>query len=115
MPISEAFSISSALISTTEWSLTNNSSSVASNTSSGIYQLILDTANMAAGDEFEFRILEKVVSSGSQRELSNVNLMGAQAGVYTTPSLVLMNGWDMTIQKIAGTDRNFAWSIRKVS
>jgi len=35
--------------------------------------------------------------------------------VFVTPSLLLIHGWDMTLLKVAGTDRAIDWSIRAVS
>lgn len=103
-----------ATISTTEYSLVNNSTTLASSTDVGVYQVFIDTANMAAGDEYEIKIKEKVITGGTQRNIYTAVLDGAQSTPFVTPTLVLMLGWDVTMDKILGTDRSISWSIRKV-
>lgn len=103
-----------ATISTAEYSLVNNSTSLASSTDVGVYQVFIDTTNMAAGDEYEIKIKEKVVSGGSQLPIYTAVLDGAQSSPFVTPTLVLLLGWDVTMDKISGTDRSMSWSIRKV-
>lgn len=116
MALSEAFTTSSQSISTTEYSLTNNSTSLAAQTNDGIYQVFIETINIAAGDSFQIRVYEKVYSSATQRVIYEEILNGAQSnGTWVSPSLILMHGWDVSIKKLAGTDRNFGWSVRQVA
>ena len=114
MAISEAYT-NSASIGTTEYSLPNSSTTPASITDDGVYQVFIDTGNMAAGDQFRIKVKEKVTSGGTQREIYAAVLQGTMTDNWVSPSLVLIHGWDVTIQKLAGTDRSFAWSIRKVA
>lgn len=114
MAISEAYT-NSASISTTEYSLTNNSTTVATQTDDGVYQAFVDTANMAIGDQYRIRVLEKVTSGGSQLVIYSAVLTGTQTDNWVSPSLILMHGWDVTVTKLAGTDRTIGWSIRKVA
>lgn len=114
MAISEAYT-NSASIGTTEYSLTNNSTTIATQTDDGVYQVFIDTGNMAAGDQYRIRVYEKVTSGGSQREIYAAVLTGTMTDNWVSPSLILIHGWDVSIQKVAGTDRTFAWSIRKVA
>jgi hypothetical protein len=103
-----------ATIGVTEYSLVNNSTTLASSTDVGVYQVFINFANMAAGDEYEIKIKEKVTSGGSQQNIYTAVLDGAQSTPFVTPTLVLMLGWDVTVDKILGTDRSISWSIRKV-
>jgi hypothetical protein len=108
----------SATISTTEYSLPNdaNYSSGSPMTADGVYQLFLDLNALASGDSFELKIYEKVTAAGSQRLVDTFTLNGAQSkpgAVY--PSLILLHGWDITLKKLAGTDRAIGWSIRQVA
>lgn len=103
-----------ATISNTEYSLVNNSTSLASSTDVGVYQVFIDASNMAAGDEYEIDIKEKVITGGTQRNIYTAVLDGAQSTPFVTPTLVLMLGWDVTMVRIAGTSRSISWSIRKV-
>lgn len=102
-------------ISTTEFSLTANSTTLGSNTVDGIYQVWIDAANIASGDEFIVRGLERIKENSPQREFMNVSLIFAQNAPYITPSLILGGGWEFTIRKAAGTDRIITWSIRKIA
>jgi hypothetical protein len=113
MAIAESHT-NSATISTTEYSLPNNSTTLTPITTDGIYQVFINFANMAAGDDYQIKIYEKVTSGGSQILLMSANVTGAQSSGWVSPSLVLLHGWDVTLKKIAGTDRSIAWSIRQV-
>jgi len=114
MAITEAYS-GTATITTTEFSCPNNSTTRTPITTDGIYQVFFDTSALLAGDQFEFVVYEKVTSAGTQRIVYQGYLTGAMAASYVMPSLILMHGWDVTIQKIAGTDRSISWSIRQVA
>ena len=52
---------------------------------------------------------------GTSKQVFLATLKGVQSEIFCTPMLILMNGWDMTIKKIAGTDRAFDASIRQIS
>lgn len=107
----------SATIGTTLYSAVNNSTTApATSTTVGIYQAFFDTGALAAGDEFAFTCYEKVTSGGTQRIVYQTVIVGAQtqAGL-AFPSLILLNGWDFTMQKLAGTDRSIGWSVRQVA
>ena len=115
MAITEAYA-GSATISTTEISVVSGTSTLQSITTAGVYQLFLDLSTMVAGDSFRLRVKEKTQSSSTQRVAVDVTLSGAQTEpVYITASMVLMNGWDMTLLRVGGTNRSIEWSIRKVA
>lgn len=114
MAISEAYT-NSASISTTEYSLPNNSTTPAAITDDGVYQVFLDTAAMTVTEQYEIKVKEKVTSGGTQREIYQAILTGAMAETWVSPSLILIHGWDVTVKKLAGTDRSIGWSIRKVA
>ena len=114
MAISE-YKTNSASVSTSEYSFVNNSTSLAADTTDGVYQVFVDTSAMAAGDQYQFTVYEKVTSGGSKQIIYQAVLTGAMAATWVTPALVLMNGWDVTALKLAGTDRTLAWSIRQVA
>lgn len=113
MAISEAFSGSEA-ISTTEHSMTTDTAGPDAETSDGVFQIFIDLSDMIAGDQLQIRIYEKVLSSSTQRIIHEAILTGAQSTpIWVSPSLVLMHGWDATLDALAGTI-NIDWSIRKV-
>lgn len=106
----------SATISATEYSLTNNSTTIAAKTDDGVFQCFLDLSTMVDGDQFDLKIYEKVQSAGTQRLIDHRVLTGVQAFPHTVlPSLLLMHGWDITLTKLSATDRIIAWSIRQLS
>ena len=83
-------------------------------TTDGAFQFFADVANLAAGEVFEIRVIEKVQnSSGTQREAWRVCLNGVQDKpcVYS-PTLLLLHGWDFQMRQINGTGRAIPWSIR---
>lgn len=104
----------SASISTSEYSLPNDSTVLTPITADGIYQAFIYAVAMVAGDEFQIKVYEKVLAGGTQRVLFDVNIVGPQSGPVVVPSLLLLHGWDITVKKISGTDRTVEWSIRAV-
>jgi hypothetical protein len=107
----------------TEWSMADTStangeaySTATPLTDDGVYQLFLDLNDMVAGDELQLRVYEKCRSGDTQRIVYQCNLIGAQSPpMWVSPSLILMQGWDMTADVIAGTNITVLWSIRRVS
>lgn len=117
MAITEAYT-NSQTVTNTEHSLPNDATYAAGSaiTDDGVYQAFIDMNALAAGDEYTFTVYEKVSSGATQRVVYKKSFFGAQAQpLHVTPSLVLLHGWDMTLIKVAGTDRSIEWSIRKVA
>lgn len=114
LTVTEEYSQSALSVSTTELSLTGGTSTIQTRTTEGVYQLWLDAANMAKGDEYEIKIYEKT-TSGTQRQVFDVTLHDVQTQLLITPLLHLRNGWDFTAKLVSGTARNLDASIRRVS
>ena len=102
-------------ISTTEYSLTNNSTTIATLATDAIISVWIDCANMVAGDEFEIVLREQATASSTQRSIVLASLVGAQPPMFVTSAFQVGHGWDVTMRRIAGTDRAFSWSIRAVT
>jgi hypothetical protein len=116
MAVTEFDTISAVSISGTEISILSGTTTLTPHsTTPGAYQLYVDgvAAGMAKGDVFEVRIYEKPLSGSSIRTVFVARMNGAQTEVFVTPPLMLLNGWNMTLKKISGTDRSFDASIRK--
>ena len=116
MAISEAFASSQA-VDTTEWSMPRDASYAigSTQTDDGVYQVFLDVSDMIAGDELQIRIYEKVQAADTQRIVYQSNLLGPQSPpIWVSPSLVLIHGWDVTLDAIAGTI-TVTWRIRKIA
>src|SRR5262245_27450568 len=115
MAITEAFTGTES-VTTTEWSLTADSSTVQTQTDDGIYQLFLDLSGLQNGDAFRLRGYEKVRSADSQRVFLDYTIAHAQSTPnWVSDSFILMNGWDFTLLRTAGSDRTITWSIRKIA
>ena len=106
----------SATIGATEYSLPNNSTTLTPKTDDGVFQILLDLANMAAGDQYELKVYETIQAAGSQRLIETAIYTGAQSAPgVVLPSMIFLHGWDVTMKKLAGTDRAIGWSIRQVA
>lgn len=107
----------SASISTTPYSCTTASTTPGVITTDCSMQAWFDVTNIAAGDAFEFSIWEKVNGTGgTQNRVYSTVLVGVQGSLsYAFPALLVGNGWDVQMVKIAGTDRTLGFSIRIVS
>lgn len=116
MAISEPYELDGVTVGSSELSIVSGTTSLQTITDDGVYQLWVDAYAMAKGDEFRIKIYEKVEGTGGTKKVvAQWTLLGAQSEVFVTPTFILINGWDMTIQKIAGSDRAFDASIRKVA
>jgi len=116
MAITEPFELDGVTIGATEWSVTTNSAGPDLNTTAGVYQLWVDATAMLKADEFAVRAYEKVEGTGGAQKLFlKMVLSDVQSEIFVTPTFILMNGWDFTLQKVAGTDRVIDASVRKVA
>lgn len=114
MAISEAFAGTEA-VGVTEHSLTTDTAGPDVETSDGVFQVFLDVSDMITGDELQIRIYEKVQAADTQRIVYQSNLFGPQSPpIWVSPTLILMHGWDVTLDAISGTV-TVTWSIRKVA
>lgn len=111
-----SFTNNSATISTTEYSLPNNGTTLTPQTDDALLQAWIDFGAMVAGDEYEWKVYEKVNGSGAtQRVIASGRVIGAQANPVVIPTVIVGEGWDVTVKKITGTDRSIGWSLRKVT
>lgn len=86
------------------------------NTTDGVFQIWVDTSAMLKGDILRVRIKEKIGAATTQRLAFRMEVQGVQdEPALVSPALVLLHGWDMTLQQTAGTGRAFPWSIRKIT
>ncbi len=114
MAITELYSGTEA-VGTTEWSCTTDTAGPDADTTDGVFQVFLDVSDMIAGDQLQIRVYEKVRSTDTQRIVCEAILTGAQSQpIWVSPSLILMHGWDVTLDALAGTI-TVNWSIRQVA
>jgi hypothetical protein len=114
MAIAELYTGTEA-VSTTEHSLTTDTAGPDADTTDGVFQAFLDVSDMIAGDQLQIRVYEKVRSGDTQRIVYQAILTGAQSEpIWVSPSLILLHGWDITCDALAGTI-TVNWSIRQVA
>lgn len=103
----------SATIGTTEYFLASDSTTATYQTSDVILQVYLDFGAMTATEEYQIKIYEKV--DGTNAEVFyQANLIGAQSRMWVSPSFILGVGWEVSLKKIAGTDRAIPWTLAKI-
>lgn len=114
--VSEAFS-GTDTIGTTEFFLASDSTTKTKQTDAGLYQLFIDVSAIAKSDEFLLKVYEEVRDAASTDRAQTLALLkGVRATpIYVAPTLFLDNGWEFSLDKIAGTDQSLPRSIRKVA
>jgi len=115
MAISVAFA-SSQVVDTTEWSCPRDAAydSGQVQTDDGVYQIFLNVTDLTTGNELQIRVYETI--GGSVLLILQANLIGPQSPpTWVSPSFILTNGWDVTLDMIAGSSQSIDWSIRKVA
>jgi hypothetical protein len=114
MAITELYTGTEA-VSTTEWSLTSDSNVLGAITTDGVFQIFLDLSDMVATDILQIRVYEKVRTGDTQRIVYEQVLTDVQSiPIWVSPSLILMNGWEVTLDALAGTI-TVLWSIRQLT
>ena len=127
MALTELFS-STGFIATTSAPVSiaqaTPSTNLSASTSAGVIQALLNFNNMIAGEQYEVKLWEKTVSADTQRLLESWVVDGAQAEpVLILPAVVLMNGWDLTVQRVGtsstttstGNTRHIVSSVRQMA
>lgn len=100
-------------VTTDEWSLTSDTTTIQTQTSDNVVQAWIDLSAMARGDSFRIRGYEKVQSAGTQRAVFSHVVQNQQSDpLYVSPAMMVMHGWDFTLEKLAGTDRTITWSVK---
>lgn len=103
-----------ASVGATEWSCTTNTAGPDADTTAGVFQTFIDVSDMIAGDQLQITIYEKARSGDTQRIVYRSLLTGPQSEpIWTSPALMLMHGWDVTLLTVAGTSITVNWSVRQ--
>ena len=115
-----SYSSASPTVGTTEYSLANASTSLATKTDAGVYAVTLDLNALAAADDFLLQVYEAGASGGTKRLVAVWPLTGVQPQpTAILPAMgagfILGNGWDVTLKKVTGTDRAIPFTIWRVS
>lgn len=114
MALTEAFTGTEA-VGATEHSMTTDTAGPDSDTTAGVFQAVIELDDMIDGDVLQFRVYEKARSADTQRLVDERIFSNDQGSfVYASPAYALMNGWDMTLDALAGTV-TVNWSIRRAN
>jgi hypothetical protein len=98
-----------------EWSLTTDTAGPDADTTDGLIQAVIDLADLADGEEIQVRAYEKARSGDTQRKVWEVVYSdGLSTPLIYTPPMILMHGWDFTIDTVTGTV-TVNWSIRSLA
>lgn len=115
MTIATAQLAATQTITTTEHSLTTDTTGPDATTTDGAYQLFLGVPAAATyADTFELRMYETV--NGVQYKFDSFVFRGCGAAYgIMLPIPMFGVGWDITLIKLTGTDRDFAWHFSVAS
>lgn len=113
MSLQQLYSRDGVTVGATTYDVPSNTTTASSLTTQGLWHMWADpVVAMAKGDYFQVRVLEKVLSTSTQRLAMSASLGNAHAEAVVMPPLLLMHGWAMGCKKVAGTDRAFDFSVR---
>ena len=108
---------SGLVVSTTELSLISGTSTLQTVTDDAVVMVFIDLNDMLDADILLFKLYETVRASGTKRVMDALRISHAPgtAKGFIYPSVVLLHGWDFTIQRVGGTDVTIDSSVRKIS
>lgn len=104
---------SSATIGTSEYFLASASTVATYQTADVILQVYLDFGALTAAEEYDVRIYEKVDGTNAET-FYYAKVQGVQSFMWVSPAFVLGVGWEVSVKKIAGTDRSILWTLAKI-
>lgn len=87
---------------------------LASITTAGTYQLLVDTSNMADGDTLELRIDVDIRSGATTRTMFYSiykDAQGVDDAIKISPPVPAPFRFAATLLQVTGTGRNYIWSI----
>ncbi len=84
-------------------------------TGAGVYTLVVDLADLAAGDIVTLRLKTKVLSGGASRLAFVAEYAHAQAApAAVSVPVPVAHEITATLEQTAGTGRSFDWSLLRV-
>ena len=86
-------------------------------TTSGVYQLVVDLSGMASGDTIKVRVKTKYASLGTLRVALEDTYTDAQTSVPNKYSVPITVDTEIAcaVEQTAGTGKTIYWSLLKVS
>lgn len=105
---------SSATVGTAELSIISGTTSLPTETTDRIEQAIIFWHNLAIGDVYKIRVYE--TANAAKRQVAQWFVANVQASPGAAiPAILLGNGYDITVTKVAGTDRVIFWTLNRVT
>jgi hypothetical protein len=117
MALAPFFESTLQTVGATEFSFPSNSTTRVPQTAVGEFYVLIDVqAFMVAGDQFQFRLYEKIGGSGAtQRVMYEETPTGLQSKNIIWGPVALRNGWDVTGVRVLGSDRVIPISIFQIT
>jgi 2-phosphoglycerate kinase len=116
MPTIQTLYTGTLTVNTNELSLVTGTSTLGASTIAASGEADIDLSALASGDAVRVRVREKIVAAGSQVVLFDTTYAGPlQEPGLKIPLGLMVNGWDVTVQKVGGTTRSVPYSIRAVA
>lgn len=106
------FTPDAATIGATEYSLPADSTTLAGQTDDCYLEVMLDLSNLTFTEEYRWRVYE-TINGGTRKPYLEGAILGSQAQHMKIECGIVGSGWDVTLQKIAGTDRSIGWILEK--
>lgn len=89
---------------------------LASGTAAGVYQLLLNAANMVDGDIIELRAYGKANGSDAESQMYMATFAHTQTDkLKASLAIVAPSDVKFTIKRVAGTDRSYQWGVVNLS
>lgn len=100
----------SATIGVTEYYLFSDSTVVVAQTTGAWVRGWIDFSAMTAAETYDVKLYEKVNGSGLKLIRTN-RLVGAQSELYEFDLSFVKEGYEVSVTKVAGTDRPIGWGL----
>lgn len=104
-----------ATIGSTEYFLASDTTSGSETyqTTDTSLQVQIDFGALAAGDKYEVKIYDKADGTNAE-PIYHAYVEGVQSKIWVSPPFVV-GDWEVSVTKLAGTDRSIAWALNKIT
>jgi hypothetical protein len=100
-------------VGTSPWFVVSASTTKTDQTDDSMLQVHIGLSNMTASEQYRIRLYEKI--NGVQVVYMEIIKTGSQSRPVVIPGLIVGEGWEIEITKLAGTDRVINVSLRKAT
>lgn len=84
-------------------------------TTTGVFQFMVDVSVLARGDSLEIRVYEKINDTGDTAQVAKTYYLNNEQSddLWASEAFIFVIGFRFSIKQQTGTGRTFQWSIRK--